>query len=95
MLKHQYCLMFGLKLNKGGCPRVVVSTAAFHARVRGLLYGLGVLKETQMYIRAFYGLFLFLPGLICVSFSWLLFWVLCGAFSRLLLFLDTVFEAFT
>ena len=30
----------------GGGPRVVVSTAAFHARVRGSV--LGGLKETQM-----------------------------------------------
>ena len=32
----------------GGGPRVVVSTAAFHARVRGSVPGLGGLKETQM-----------------------------------------------
>ena len=31
----------------GGGPRVVVSTAAFHARVRGSVPGLGGLKETQ------------------------------------------------
>ena len=31
----------------GEGPRVVVSTAAFHARVRGLVPGLGGLKETQ------------------------------------------------
>ena len=31
---------------KGGGPRVVVSTAAFHARVRGSVPGLGGLKET-------------------------------------------------
>ena len=30
----------------GGGPRVVVSTAAFHARVRGSVPGLGCLKET-------------------------------------------------
>ena len=29
--------------------RVVVSTAAFHARVRGLFLGLGGLKETKMF----------------------------------------------
>ena len=29
------------------CPRVVVSTAAFHARVRGSVPGLGGLKETK------------------------------------------------
>ena len=32
---------------QGGGPRVVVSTAAFHARVRGLVPGLGGLKETK------------------------------------------------
>ena len=31
----------------GGGPRVVVSTAAFHARVRGSVPGLGDLKETK------------------------------------------------
>ena len=30
-----------------GGPRVVVSTAAFHARVRGSVPGLGDLKETK------------------------------------------------
>ena len=34
----------------GGGPRVVVSTAAFHARVRGSVPGLGDLKETQMFL---------------------------------------------
>ena len=33
----------------GGGPRVVVSTAAFHARVRGSVPGLCGLKETKMY----------------------------------------------
>ena len=32
----------------GGGPRVVVSTAAFHARVRGSVPGLGAFKETKM-----------------------------------------------
>ena len=32
---------------EGGGPRVVVSTAAFHARVRGSVPGLGSLKETK------------------------------------------------
>ena len=32
----------------GGGPRVVVSTAAFHARVRGSVPGLGGLKETKL-----------------------------------------------
>ena len=34
----------------GGGPRVVVSTAAFHARVRGSVPGLGNLKETKMFL---------------------------------------------
>ena len=33
-------------LTEGGGPRVVVSTAAFHARVRSSIPGLGGLKET-------------------------------------------------
>ena len=36
-----------LALNEGGGPRVVVSTAAFHARVRGSVPGLGGFKETN------------------------------------------------
>ena len=35
---------------KGGGPRVVVSTAAFHARVRGSVPGLGGLKETKLFL---------------------------------------------
>ena len=31
-------------------PRVVVKTAAFHARVRGSFPGLGGLKETKMFL---------------------------------------------
>ena len=34
----------------GGGPRVVVSIAAFHARVQGSVPGLGGLKETQMFL---------------------------------------------
>ena len=34
----------------GGGPRVVVSTVAFHARVRGSVPGLGGLKETKMFL---------------------------------------------
>ena len=34
----------------GGGPRVVVSTAAFHARFRGSAPGLGGLKETKMFL---------------------------------------------
>ena len=33
-----------------GGPRVVVSTAAFHARVRRAVPGLGGLKETKMFL---------------------------------------------
>ena len=33
-----------------GGPRVVVSTAAFHARVRGSVPGLGGFKETKMFL---------------------------------------------
>ena len=33
----------------GGGPRVVVSTAAFHARVRGSVPGLGGFKETKFF----------------------------------------------
>ena len=36
--------------DRGGGPRVVVSTAAFHARVRGSVPGLGGLKETKMFL---------------------------------------------
>ena len=35
---------------KGGGPRVVVSTAAIHARFRGSVPGLGGFKETQMFL---------------------------------------------
>ena len=34
----------------GGGPRVVVSTAAFHAIVRGSVPGLGGLKETKLFL---------------------------------------------
>ena len=34
----------------GGGPRVVVSTAAFYARVRGSVPGLGGLKETKLFL---------------------------------------------
>ena len=39
-----------LQRGEGGGPRVVVSTAAFHARVRGSVPGLGGLKETTMFL---------------------------------------------
>ena len=35
---------------EGGGPRVVVSTAAFHARVRGSVPGLGGFKEAKMFL---------------------------------------------
>ena len=35
---------------QGGGPRVVVSTVAFHARVRGSVPGLGGLKETKLFL---------------------------------------------
>ena len=35
---------------RGGGPRVVVCTAAFHARVRGSVPGLGGFKETKMFL---------------------------------------------
>ena len=38
------------RLPQGGGPRVVVSTAAFHARDRGSIPGLGGLKETKMFL---------------------------------------------
>ena len=38
------------RTNLGGGPRVVVGTAAFHARVRGSVSGLGGLKETKMFL---------------------------------------------
>ena len=34
----------------GGGPRVVISTAAFYARVRGSVPGLGGLKETKLFL---------------------------------------------
>ena len=39
-----------IKANTGGGPRVVVSTAAFHARVRGSVPGLCGLKEKKMFL---------------------------------------------
>ena len=43
--------LFGfLPSGGGGGPRVVVSTAAFHARVRGSVPGLGGLKETKKFL---------------------------------------------
>ena len=39
-----------LRIRQGGGHRVVVSTAAFHARVWGSFPGLGGLKETKMFL---------------------------------------------
>ena len=39
-----------LGLSGGGGPRVVVSTAAFHARVRGSVPGLDSLKQTKLFL---------------------------------------------
>ena len=42
--------LLGTYIDKqGGGPRVVVSTAAFHARARGSVPGLGGLKETKCF----------------------------------------------
>ena len=46
-------ILFGMQpkftFEQGGGPRVVVSTAAFHARARGSVPGLGGFKETKMF----------------------------------------------
>ena len=42
--------MLSIYTAAGGGPRVVVSTAAFHARVRGSVPGLGGLKETKLFL---------------------------------------------
>ena len=46
-MTHEPNLNVRLTNQQGGGPRVVVSTAALHARVRGLVPGLGGLKETK------------------------------------------------
>ena len=43
------CTQCTSSLVKGGGPRIVVSTAAFYARVRGSVPALGGLKETKMF----------------------------------------------
>ena len=43
-------ITFKVVMITGGGPRVVVSTAAFHARVRGSVPGLGGLKETKLFL---------------------------------------------
>ena len=49
-IKNRDIPILRLRANMGGGPRVVVSTAAFHARVRGSVPGLGGLKETKMFL---------------------------------------------
>ena len=54
-ISHESYVKFGKKTAeiqdcRGGGPRVVVSTAAFHARVRGSVPGLGGLKETKLFL---------------------------------------------
>ena len=46
----QYYFPIFISFLLGGGPRVVVSTTAFHARVRGSVPGLGGLKETKMFL---------------------------------------------
>ena len=47
---YEWELCVALGAVAGGGPRVVVSTAAFHARVRGSVPGLGGLKETKLFL---------------------------------------------
>ena len=46
----RYSMLVSLWSDRGGGPRVVVSTAAFHARVRGSVPGLGDFKETKVFL---------------------------------------------
>ena len=48
--KHLTATVINASMSLGGGPRVVVSTAAFHARVRGSVPGLGCFKETKMFL---------------------------------------------
>ena len=50
VLVSQFHGYFRSKTLGGGGPRVVVSTAAFHARVRGSVPGLGGFKETKLFL---------------------------------------------
>ena len=43
-------VLLSIHMGMGRGPRVVVSTAAFHARVRGSVPGYGGLKETKMFL---------------------------------------------
>ena len=47
---HVSSFVTDFKSSPGGGPRVVVSTAAFHAWVRGSVPGLGGLKETKLFL---------------------------------------------
>ena len=49
-INQKHMIYHSLYENMGGGPRVVVSTAAFHVRVRGSVPGLGGLKETKMFL---------------------------------------------
>ena len=49
-LKFRISCLEGSVNSTGGGPRVVVSAAAFHARVPGSVPGLGGLKETKMFL---------------------------------------------
>ena len=46
----KYLILINVSCLLGGGPGVVVSTAAFHARVRGSVPGLGGLKETKLFL---------------------------------------------
>ena len=47
---NMFIIVYGPSRIKGGGPRVVVSTAAFHATARGSFPGFGVLKEIKMFL---------------------------------------------
>ena len=49
-LSHSTNMKPGTARIQGGGPRVVVRTAAFHARVRGSVPGLGSFKEIKMFL---------------------------------------------
>ena len=49
-IQKYFILVIPFSMFLGGGPRVVISTAAFHARVRGSVPGLGDLKETKMFL---------------------------------------------
>ena len=49
-IPYSYRMTSKVLCSEGGGPRVVVSTAAFHARVRGSVPGLGGFKETKLFL---------------------------------------------